>query len=47
MVMFLSLYPMEFISLLRQGQLEPEFEGDLVYKLKKIVGSNNISAQFY
>ena len=25
---------------------EPEFFGDLVYKLKKIVGSNNFSAQF-
>ena len=31
--------------LLRQGLLEPEFNGDLVYKLKKIVGSNNFSAQ--
>ena len=26
--------------------LEPEFYGDLVYKLKKIFGSNNFSAQF-
>ena len=25
---------------------EPDFYGDLVYKLKKIVGSNNFSAQF-
>ena len=33
-------------SLLRQGLSEPEFYGDLVYKLKKIVGSNNFSAQF-
>ena len=33
-------------SLLRQGILEPEFYGDLVYKLKKIVGSNNFSVQF-
>ena len=33
-------------SLLRQGLLEPEFYGDLAYKLKKIVGSNNFSAQF-
>ena len=32
--------------LLRQGLLEPDFYGDLVYKLKKIVGSNNFSAQF-
>ena len=29
-----------------QGLLEPDFYGDLVYKLKKIVGSNNFSAQF-
>ena len=33
-------------SLLRQGLSEPEFYGDLVYKFKKIVGSNNFSAQF-
>ena len=33
-------------SLLHQGLSEPEFDGDLVYKLKKIVGSNNFSAQF-
>ena len=32
--------------LLRQGLWEPEFYGDLVYKLKKIVGSNNFSPQF-
>ena len=31
-------------SLLRQGLSEPDFYGDLVYKLKKIVGSNNFSA---
>ena len=31
---------------MRQGLLEPEFYGDLVYKLNKIVGSNNFSAQF-
>ena len=28
-------------SILRLGLSEPEFYGDLVYKLKKIVGSNN------
>ena len=28
-------------SLLRQGLSEPEFYGDFVYKLKKIVGSNS------
>ena len=31
---------------MRQGVLELKFYGDLVYKLKKNVGSNNISAQF-
>ena len=31
---------------LRHGHSEPEFYGDLVYKLKMIVGSNNFSAQF-
>ena len=30
---------------MRQGFLEPDFYGDLVYKLKKIV-SSNFSAQF-
>ena len=33
-------------SLLRQGLSEPDFYGGLVYKLKKIVGSINFSAQF-
>ena len=33
-------------SLLHNGLSEPEFYGDLVYKLKKIVGSDNFSAQF-
>ena len=32
--------------LLRHGLSEPEFYGDLEYKLKKIVGDNNCSAQF-
>ena len=39
-------FQVELKSLLRQGLSEPEFYGDLVYKLKKIVGSNNCSAQF-
>ena len=34
------------LTLLRQCLLEPEFYGHLVYKLKKIVGSHNFSAQF-
>ena len=29
-----------------QGLSEPEFYGDLVYKLNKIVGSNIFSVQF-
>ena len=33
-------------SLLRLGLLEPDFYGDFVYKLKKIVGSNIFLAQF-
>ena len=33
-------------SQLRQRLSEPEFYGDLVYKLKKIVGPNNFLAQF-
>ena len=31
---------------MRQGLSEPEFYADLVYKLKKIAGSHNFSAQF-
>ena len=33
-------------TLLHQGLSEPEFYGDLVYKLKKIVGSADFSDQF-
>ena len=36
-----SKFLVGFKSLLRQGLSEPEFYGDLVYKLKKIVGSHN------
>ena len=42
----ISKFQVGLKSLLREGLLEPEFYGDLVYKLKKIVGSNNFSAQF-
>ena len=42
----ISKFQIGLISLLRQGHSEPEFYGDLVYKLKKIVGSYNFSAQF-
>ena len=42
----ISKFQVGLKSLLRQGLSEPEFYGDLVYKLKKIVGCNNFSAQF-
>ena len=42
----ISKFQVGLKSLLRQGLTEPEFYCDLVYKLKKIVGSNNFSAQF-
>ena len=43
---FISNFQVGLKSLLGQELSEPEFYGDLVYKLKKIVGSNNFSAQF-
>ena len=42
----ISKFKVGLKSLLCQGLSAPEFYGDLVYKLKKIVGSNNLSAQF-
>ena len=36
----ISKFQVGLKSLLRQGLSEPDFYGDLVYKLKKIVGSN-------
>ena len=36
----ISKFQVGLKSLLRQGFSEPEFYGDFVYKLKKIVGSN-------
>ena len=42
----ISKFQIRLKSVLRQGLSEPEFYGDLVYKLKKIVGSNNFLAQF-
>ena len=41
-----SKFNMGLKSLLKQGLLEPEFYGDLVYKFKKIVGRNDFSDQF-
>ena len=37
----ISKFQVVLKSFLRQGLSKPEFYGDLVYKLKKIVGSNN------
>ena len=42
----ISKFQIGLKSFLCQGLSDPEFYGDLVYKLKKIVGSNNFSAQF-
>ena len=42
----ISILQVGLKSLLRQGLSEPDFYGDLVYKLKRIVGSNIFSAQF-
>ena len=42
----ISKFQVGLKSLLHQGHSEPDFYGDLLYKLKKIVGSNNFSAQF-
>ena len=42
----ISKFQVGLKSLFRQGLSEPDFYGDLVYKLKKIAGSNNFSAQF-
>ena len=41
-----SIFQVGLESLLGQGLSEPDFYGDLVYKLEKIVSSNNLSAQF-
>ena len=42
----ISKFQVGLKSLLRQGLSEPDFYGDLVYKLKKMFGSNNFSTQF-
>ena len=42
----ISKFQVGLKSLLRRGLSEPDFYGDLLYKLKKIVGFNNFSAQF-
>ena len=42
----ISKFQVGLKSLLCQWLSEPEYYGDLVYKLRKIVGCNNFSAQF-
>ena len=44
--MHVSNFNIGFKSLLRQELWETDFYGDSMYKLKKIVGSNNFSMQF-
>ena len=44
---WISKYQIGLKSLLRQGLSEPEFYGDLVYKLKKIFGSANFFSAVY
>ena len=45
-MILISKFQVGLKSLLHQGLSELEFYGDLVYKLKKIIGYNNFSAQF-
>ena len=43
----LTLMNAVYVYIRDVGLSEPDFYGDLVYKLKKIVGSNNFSAQLF
>ena len=45
-MILISKFQVGLNSFLCQGLSEPDFYGDLVYKLKKISGCNNFSAQF-
>ena len=42
----ISKYNVWLKTLLSEGLSEPEFYGDLVYKFKKLIGSNDFSFQF-
>ena len=42
----ISKFQVGLKSLTRHGLSKPEFYGELMYKLKNFVGSNNFSAQF-
>ena len=39
-------YSVGLKTLLQEGILEPEFYGNLLYRLRKIVGKSNFSEQF-
>ena len=39
-------YNVSLRKLLQQGKSEPEFYGDLVYRIRKIVGKTNFAEQF-
>ena len=39
-------YNVSLRKLLQQGISEPEFYGDLVYRIRKIMGKSNLSEQF-
>ena len=41
----ISKYNVGLKTLLREGLSEPEFYGDLAYKLKKLIGRNNFTFQ--
>ena len=43
---FLEIYNVSLRKPLQQGISEPEFYGDLVYRIRKIVGKYNFSEQF-
>ena len=42
----MSKYNVGLKTLLLQGLSEPEFYGDLVYKFRKIIGSNDFPSHF-
>ena len=42
----ISKYNVGLKALLREGLLEPELYGDLVYKFKKLIGRKDFSIQF-
>ena len=45
MILLYSKRTIDKQSLLHQGQSEPEFYGDLVYKFKNIIGRTDFSDQ--